>query len=183
MVSEQVKLRGLGFKAFLSLPIPSPFLPWHILQARGFAVLSYSDIADAEFQYSTFSVFCKPFILRDGKDSKVRFQIIILTFFCLILSSMFVWVTNSLAVQSQEHIVEISALRFSPTSLEVKSGDVVKWVNKDNRRHQLMSISEGGWRSRILRRGDSFVLFVGKTTFYICALHSNMRGAIKVRSD
>jgi plastocyanin len=96
---------------------------------------------------------------------------------------MFVWVTNSLAVQSQEHIVEISALRFSPTSLEVKSGDVVKWVNNDNRRHQLMSISEGGWRSRILRRGDSFVLFVGKTTFYICTLHSNMRGAIKVRSD
>ena len=113
----------------------------------------------------------------------MRFQIIILTFFCLILSSMFVWVTNSLAVQSQEHIVEISALRFSPTSLEVKSGDVVKWVNKDNRRHQLMSISEGGWRSRILRRGDSFVLFVGKTTFYICALHSNMRGEIKVQSD
>ena len=96
---------------------------------------------------------------------------------------MFVWVTKSLAVQSQEHIVEISALRLSPTSLEVKSGDVVKWVNKDNRRHQLMSISEGGWRSRILRRGDSFVLFVGKTTFYICALHSNMRGEIKVLSD
>ena len=96
---------------------------------------------------------------------------------------MFVWVTNSLAVQSQEHIVEISALRFSPTSLEVKSGDVVKWVNRDNREHQLMAITEIGWRSRILRRGDSFVHFVGKTVFYVCALHSNMRGKITVRSD
>jgi plastocyanin len=140
----------------------------------------YSDIANAEFQYSISSVFCKPFILRDGKDSKVRLNIIILTFFCLILSSTSVGITNSLAVQSQEHIVEISALRFRPASLTVHSGDVVKWVNRDNRRHQLMSISEGGWRSRTLKPGESFVQFIGKTTFYICTLHPNMQGKILV---
>ena len=92
-------------------------------------------------------------------------------------------ITISLALQSQEHIVEISAFQFSPASFEVHSGDVVKWVNRDTRPHQLISMSEEGWRSRILRRGDSFVQFIGKTTFYICGLHSNMRGKIIVRGD
>jgi plastocyanin len=85
-------------------------------------------------------------------------------------------------VQSQEHIIEISVFRFSPVSLETHSGDVVKWLNIDTRPHQLISMS-GGWRSRILRRGDSFVQFIGKTNFYICAIHSNMRGEIIVRGD
>ena len=38
-------------------------------------------------------------------------------------------ITISHALQSQEHIVEISAFRFCPASFEVHSGDVVKWVN------------------------------------------------------
>ena len=113
----------------------------------------------------------------DVKAFKVFFRITLLTFF---LSCTSAGVTNSLALQSQEHIVEISALRFRPASLTVHSGDVVKWVNRDNRRHQLMSISEGGWRSRTLKPGESFVQFVGKTTFYICTLHPNMQGKILV---
>jgi hypothetical protein len=56
-------------------------------------------------------------------------------------------------------------------------------VNSDTRPHQLISMSEEGWRSRILRRGDPFVQFIGKTTYYICVLHSNMRGEIIVRGD
>ncbi len=113
----------------------------------------------------------------------MRFTIILITFFCLILSSTSVGVTSSLAVQSEEHIVEISSFGFSPRNLEVRSGDVVKWVNKDNRPHQLMAIVEPGWRSRILRRGDSFVQFVGKTIYYVCGLHSNMKGKIVVKGN
>lgn len=113
-----------------------------------------------------------------AKAFKVVFRIVLLIFF---LSFMSVRVPNSLALQSQEYIVEISALRFSPASLTVHSGDVVKWVNRDNRRHQLMSISEGGWRSRTLKPGDSFVQFIGKTTFYICTLHPNMQGKILIQ--
>ena len=114
----------------------------------------------------------------DAKAFKVFFRIVLLAFF---LSFMSVGVTNSLTLPSQEHIVEISVLRFRPASLTVHSGDVVKWVNRDNRRHQLMSISVGGWRSRILKPGDSFIQFIGKTTFYICMLHPNMQGKILIQ--
>ena len=109
------------------------------------------------------------------------FNTITLTLISFILSCIPVETTN--AFESQEHIIEISGFGFSPRNLEVRSGDVVKWVNRDNRVHQLMAINEIGWRSRILRRGDSFVQFIGKTFFYVCALHSNMRGKIVVRSD
>ena len=116
----------------------------------------------------------------DVKAFKVFFRITLLTFF---LSCTSAGVTNSLALQSQEHIVEISGFGFKPRNLEVRSGDVVKWVNKDNRPHQLMSIVEPGWRSRILRSGDSFVQFIGKTVYYVCGLHSNMRGKIIVKGN
>ncbi len=130
-----------------------------------------------------FSHFSISPLFCDGKDLKVRFTIIILTFFCLILSSTSVGVTSSHAVQSQEHIVEISGFGFRPRNLEVRSGDVVKWVNKDNRPHQLMAIVEPGWQSRILRRGDTFVQFIGKAVYYVCGLHSNMRGKIVVKGN
>ena len=109
------------------------------------------------------------------------FNTITLALISFILSCIPTGTVN--AFESQEHIVEISGFGFSPSNLEVRSGDVVKWVNKDNRVHQLMAITEIGWRSRILRLGDSFVQFIGKTFFYVCALHSNMRGQIIVRSD
>ena len=38
MVSEHAKFLGTGFRAAPNLPSPSPFFPWHILQAIGFAV-------------------------------------------------------------------------------------------------------------------------------------------------
>ena len=78
------------------------------------------------------------------------FNIIILTLISFILSCIPVETTN--AFESQEHIIEISGFGFSPKNLEVHSGDVVKWVNRDNRVHQLMAITEIGWRSRILKR-------------------------------
>ena len=109
------------------------------------------------------------------------YKIITLTLISLILSCIPAGNTN--AFESQEHIVEISGFGFSPRNLEVRSGDVVKWVNKDNRRHQLMAIVEPGWRSHILRRGDSFVQFIGKTVYYVCGLHSNMKGKIVVKGN
>ena len=109
------------------------------------------------------------------------FNTITLTLISFILSCIPAGDTN--AFEPQEHIVEISDFGFSPRNLEVRSGDVVKWVNRDNRVHQLMSITEIGWRSSILRRGDSFVQFIGKTVFYVCTFHSNMRGKIIVQDD
>ena len=109
------------------------------------------------------------------------FNTITLPLISFILFCMPAGIAN--AFESHEHIVEISGFGFSPSNLEVRSGDVVKWVNRDNRVHQLMAITEIGWRSSILKRGDSFVQFIGKTVFYVCALHSNMRGKIIVRAD
>jgi hypothetical protein len=40
MVSEQVKFRGFGLRALPNFPAPLPLLPWHILQAMGFALFS-----------------------------------------------------------------------------------------------------------------------------------------------
>ena len=111
------------------------------------------------------------------------YKTIILTFIFLFLSCTPSGIAHSIAFDSQEHIVEISGFGFSPRNLEVRSGDVVKWVNKDNRPHQLMAIVEPGWRSRILRRGDSFVQFIGKTIYYVCGLYSNMRGKIIVKGN
>ena len=88
------------------------------------------------------------------------FNTIILALISFILSCIPAGIAN--AFESHEHIVEISGFGFSPKNLEVRSGDVVKWVNRDNRAHQLMAITEIGWRSHILRSRDSFVKFIGK---------------------
>jgi plastocyanin len=78
------------------------------------------------------------------------------------------------------HQVVIQGLQNVPATLTVKRGDVVVWTNKDPFPHTVTapgvfdskSIAEGkSWRYKADRVG-SFE--------YICTLHSNMKGKLRV---
>ncbi len=87
------------------------------------------------------------------------------------------------ATASQTHVVEIRKFRFQPHTLEVRSGDTIRWVNKDIVPHRIAHKTRRQWESLDLKRGDSFRQRILVSTGYVCALHPTMRGNIIVKDE
>jgi plastocyanin len=86
------------------------------------------------------------------------------------------------SVQTQPivHVVEIKKFQFNPKTLTVRSGDTVRWVNKDIVPHQVAEGTLKKWRSKELLPNDSFTLKIKGSTSYICKLHPTMEAKIVV---
>jgi plastocyanin len=78
------------------------------------------------------------------------------------------------------HELVMQAVQFAPTTLKVKRGDVVVWVNRDPFPHTATAagvfdsktIAEGkSWRWRADRTG---------TVAYVCTFHPTMKGTLEV---
>lgn len=71
--------------------------------------------------------------------------------------------------------------RFSPASITIDRGTVVKWKNRGDRSHTTTS-NDGVWDSHTLAPGDTFARrFRQRGTFpYHCSIHTRMRGTITV---
>lgn len=79
------------------------------------------------------------------------------------------------------HTVVIEAMKFTPESLTVKSGDTVIWVNKDFFPHTATGekkefdsgniASNSSWQYKAIKTG---------TFSYICTLHPTMKGKVTV---
>jgi len=79
------------------------------------------------------------------------------------------------------HTVTIEAVAFTPASITVKAGDSIVWVNKDPFPHTVTS-KAGGFDSLSIQPDRSWTLTPsapGELT-YICTLHPNMSGTIRV---
>lgn len=90
----------------------------------------------------------------------------------------------SLVHKPVTHTVVIEGMQFTPTTLTIRSGDSVMWVNKDIVEHTATTPASAK------RSFDSGMIAVGKswkrsfkasgTYDYICTYHPTMKGVIKV---
>ena len=79
------------------------------------------------------------------------------------------------------HDVAISATGFSPSSLNIKKGDSVRWTNKDTMPHTA-SADDHSWGSPVLSAGKDFVRAfpTAGTNAYHCHVHHEMTARIVV---
>ena len=78
--------------------------------------------------------------------------------------------------------VVVDNFRFSPSTVSVKRGDTVTWsFRRDAAPHNVKG--SGGIKSRSrITTGTYRKRFTRKGTFrYICTLHPNMKGTVRVR--
>ena len=78
------------------------------------------------------------------------------------------------------HHVVIDGLKNEPETLTVKRGDTVIWTNKDPFPHTVTA--PGKFDSHDIPAGGSwkYVARVAGDYAYICTLHSNMKGTLRV---
>jgi len=77
--------------------------------------------------------------------------------------------------------VQIKRSAFSPTTVTIKTGDIVKWTNTDTQNHQVVS-NNGSFVSPILGPGRSYThRFNASGTYrYHDGLNSAVKGVVKV---
>ncbi len=80
------------------------------------------------------------------------------------------------------HTVTIEAVQFQPTTIDVKRGDSIVWVNKDPFPHTVTSAS-GTFDSKEIQPGESWSYKVQQSgdVPYICTLHPTMKAALRVK--
>jgi len=81
----------------------------------------------------------------------------------------------------QTHVIEIRDLEFVPKEVNVKPGEIVKWVNHDFIPHTATA-NDQEWNSGFLDVKASWQMTVDENTFvdYFCIYHPNMTGKIKI---
>jgi plastocyanin len=114
---------------------------------------------------------------------KVLLKYILLIFLFFILSCASSKNAKGVDPKSKVHIVKIFGFKFVPSSLKVRPGDVVRWINNDYQPHQVIDQTTGDLRSGVLRLGHSFSKSIDKTVRYICLNHPEMQGEIVVQGN
>jgi plastocyanin len=87
---------------------------------------------------------------------------------------------DATAGKSATHKVVIDGLKYEPETLTVKRGDTVIWTNKDPFPHTVTA--PGKFDSHDIA-ADGQWKFVARTAgeySYICTLHPNMKGVLRV---
>jgi plastocyanin len=79
------------------------------------------------------------------------------------------------------HHITVKNFMFSPTTLSVKTGATVTWVNEDNEPHTIVS-DAGLFRSGAIDTKETFAYTFDKpgTYHFICSIHPYMTGTIVV---
>ena len=77
--------------------------------------------------------------------------------------------------------VVVDNFRYSPATVSIKKGDTVTWsFRRDAAPHNVKG--SGGIKSRTMRTGTYRKRFSRSGTFrYVCTLHRNMKGTVRVR--
>ena len=77
--------------------------------------------------------------------------------------------------------IDMKNIQFNPTSVTVKVGQTVKWVNEDEAPHNVIG---GPLHSKTIGKGGTFEFTPKKagTISYVCTIHPNMKATLKVTS-
>lgn len=76
--------------------------------------------------------------------------------------------------------IEIKGMQFQPSTLSVKPGDTVVFVNNDIVVHNATEEQNKTWASPPLATGESYVLVVTQSANYLCTIHPVMKGKLVV---
>ncbi len=93
----------------------------------------------------------------------------------------FFQLNNGLAEEAPKiHIIEIQDLKFIPSEINVKPGDVVQWANHDFIPHTATADNKK-WNSDLIGAEAKWQMTIGNETFedYFCIYHPGMKGKIK----
>jgi plastocyanin len=92
------------------------------------------------------------------------------------------WVAASSAAADApaKHTVTIADMRYEPAVLTVKKGDSVTFVNKDIFPHTATAAGQFDSRAIEPQRKWTFRATRAGEFAYICTLHPNMKGTLKV---
>ena len=87
-----------------------------------------------------------------------------------------------LAAAPETDRIVINQFMFQPTTLTVKAGSTVTWLNKDEEPHTVVSAT-GLFRSAALDTNDRFSFKFSKpgTYAFVCTIHPQMIGTIIVQ--
>ncbi len=85
------------------------------------------------------------------------------------------------AQPSTLHTIEITEFRFSPSALNVRKGDRVKWINLDIVPHTATALNSN-WDTGELKPNESaeIVVHEGHNGPYFCAYHPMMKAGLTV---
>jgi plastocyanin len=88
--------------------------------------------------------------------------------------------SSALGATPVTHTVVMEGVKFEPETLTVKRGETVVWVNKDPFPHTVTA--KGTFDSHDIAAGKSWKYTARKAGefVYICTLHPNMKGTLKV---
>lgn len=77
--------------------------------------------------------------------------------------------------------VAIDGFAFAPTTLTVRAGTAVTWINRDEEPHTVVA-SDGSFRSPGMGTGASFThtFSTAGTSDYVCSIHPMMHGTVVV---
>ncbi|HEU4417236.1 MAG TPA: cupredoxin family copper-binding protein [Candidatus Angelobacter sp.] len=81
-----------------------------------------------------------------------------------------------------ESAVKIDNFVFSPNTLTISAGSTVRWTNRDDIPHTVVS-DDKSFKSKALDTDDTFTFTFSKpgTYTYFCSLHPKMTGKIVVQ--
>ena len=90
--------------------------------------------------------------------------------------------TSQATTPAQAIAIEIDNFKFGVVSLEVAAGTTVRWTNRDDLPHNVVSTTKA-FKSPTLDTGETFsYTFKDAGTFeYYCGLHPRMTGKIVVK--
>ena len=84
---------------------------------------------------------------------------------------------------AQETQVKIDNFTFGPQEVTVTTGTMVKWVNRDDIPHTVVSDDKTTFKSKALDTDDAFsYTFTKAGTYpYFCSIHPKMTGKVVVK--
>jgi plastocyanin len=90
-------------------------------------------------------------------------------------------VANGGRALADDQTIKIANFTFDPSTLTVKAGTTVTWINTDDIPH-LVTDKDGKFRSSALDTDDKFsqTFSTAGTVEYFCAIHPKMTGKIVV---
>ena len=85
---------------------------------------------------------------------------------------------------AEVHVVEIVNFAFSPSTLEIKQGDSVKFINRDEVKHTATG-DDDSFDTGLLGQDEEHVIIFSETGefHYYCTPHPGMQGTITVSAN
>jgi len=118
-----------------------------------------------------------------GTKNKMGLEALLLLGMFLVLSAYSCGTASNTSpptTTSSDNTVTISGFAFNPSSLTIKKGDTVTWINEDSVEH---TVTGANFQSNPIGNGQTYThTFDQIGTFnYHCSIHPSMQGEIIVQ--